>query len=75
MKVHKMKTNTETLEVIVKAPLEIIEDLVKLKFSKIPEPFFAIKKRQINLMEIELNAPGREISYIIKTQEAFQPHE
>lgn len=72
MKVHKMKTNTETLEVIVKAPLEIIEDLVKLKFSKIPEPFFAIKKRQINLMEIELNAPGKEISYIVKTQEAFQ---
>jgi len=75
MKLHKLKANTETLEVIVKAPLEIIEDLIKLKFSKIPEPFFALKKRQINLMEAELNAPGREISYIIKTQEAFQPNE
>ncbi|GAB1472034.1 hypothetical protein MASR2M66_29120 [Chloroflexota bacterium] len=75
MKFHKMKANTETLEVMVKAPLEIIEDLVRLKFSKIPEPFFALKKRQINLMEAELNAPGKEISYIIKTQEAFQSQE
>jgi hypothetical protein len=75
MNLHKMKANTETLEVIVKAPLEIIENLIRLKFSKIPEPFFAIKKRQINLMEAELNAPGREISYIIKTQEAFQSYE
>ena len=75
MKVHKIKTNTETLEVIVKAPLEIIENLIKLKFSKIPEPFFALKKRQINLMEAELNAPGREMAYIIKTQETFQPNE
>ncbi len=71
MKVHKMKTNTETLEVIVKILPETIENLIKLRFSKLPEPFFAVKKRQINLMEAELNAPGREISYIIKTQEAF----
>jgi len=71
MKLHKMKANTETLETIVKAPLEILEDIVKLKFSKIPEPFFAIRKRQIMLMEAEINAPGKEISYLIKANEAF----
>lgn len=72
MKLHKMKVNTETLEVIVKTPLEMIENLIKLKFSKIPEPFFALKKRQINLMEAELNAPGREMAYIIKAKDTFQ---
>lgn len=72
MKLHKMKANTETLEVMVKAPLEIIENLIKLKLSKIPEPLFALKKRQINLMEAELNAPGREMAYIIKTRDTFQ---
>ena len=71
MKVHKIKANTETVEVIVKLLPETIENLIKLKFSKIPEPFFAFKKRQINLMEAELNAPGREMAYIIKTQETF----
>jgi hypothetical protein len=71
MKLHKMKANTETLEVILKIPFEILENLLKIKFSKIPEPFFAIKKRQISLMEAEMNAPGREIAYILKTNEKF----
>jgi hypothetical protein len=75
MRLHKIKANTETLEVMVKAPLEIIENLIKLKFSKIPEPLFALKKRQINLMEAELNAPGREMAYIIKTSNTFQSQE
>ena len=71
MKLHKLKANTEILEVMVKAPLEIIEDLVKLKLSKIPESFFAIKKRQLSLMEAEINAPGKEMAYIIKSKETF----
>src|SRR5690606_17726888 len=75
MKFHKMKANTETLEVIVKTPLEIIENLVKLKLSKLPEPLFALKKRQITLIEAELNAPGRELAYIIKSKDAFQSDE
>ncbi|MDD2921003.1 MAG: hypothetical protein PHQ36_01845 [Anaerolineales bacterium] len=67
MKIHRMKANTETLEVIVKAPLKLLE----LEFSKITEPLFALKKRQINLMEAELNAPGREMAYIIKAKDTF----
>ncbi|MBK9210482.1 MAG: hypothetical protein IPL71_20250 [Anaerolineales bacterium] len=66
-----MKANTEILEVMVKTPFETIENLLKLNFSKIPEPLFALKKRQINLMEAELNAPGREMSYIIKARDTF----
>ena len=75
MKYHKIKADTETIEVLVKAPLEIIENLVKLKLSKIPEPFFALKKRQLMLMEAEINAPSKEMAYIIKTRETFQSHE
>jgi hypothetical protein len=75
MNFHKMKANTETVEVMVKAPFEVIENLVKLKFSKIPDLLFAIKKRQINLMEAELNAPGREMAYVIKAKNSFQSQE
>lgn len=71
MRIHKMKTNIETLEIIVKAPLEIIENLVTLKFSKILDPLFAIKKRELSLLEAEINAPGKEIAYLIKTREIF----
>lgn len=74
MKLHKLKANIETLELMVKILPETIENLIKLKFSKLPEPIFALKKRRINLMEAELNAPVKEMSYVIKTREAFPPH-
>jgi len=72
MKFHKIKANHETLEVLVKSPLALVENLAKFQFSKIPDPLFALKRRQIMLMEAELNAPGREMSYIIKSNSAFQ---
>jgi hypothetical protein len=71
LKIHKIKSNIETLETVVKAPLEIIENLVTFKFSKLPEPLFALRKREISLMEAEQNAPGKEIAYIIKANETF----
>lgn len=70
-----MKANTETVEVLVKFLPETIENLIKLRFSKLPEPLFVFKKRQINLMEAELNAPGKEMAYIIKTRDTFQSQE
>jgi hypothetical protein len=71
MELHKLKTNSGTLEVMVKTIPETIENLIKLKFSKLPEPFFAFRKREISLLEAELNAPGREMAYIINTREEF----
>jgi hypothetical protein len=72
MRLHKMKANMGTLEVLVKTPLEVLENLLTLKFSKVVDPLFAIKKRQISLMEAELNAPGREIAYLIKAKQSFE---
>ena len=72
LKIHRIKANAETLETVIKVPLEILENLLTLKFSKLPDPLFAIKKRQISLMEAELNAPGREIAYLIKSKQEFE---
>jgi len=71
MKLHKMKSNTEPIESIVKVSLEFFENLAKFNFSKLADPLFAIRKRRFALMEAEMNAPGREIAYIIKTNEKF----
>ena len=68
MRVHKMKANTELIETIIKVPLEI----VSLKFSKVLDPIFAVKKHRIALLEAEINAPGREIAYLIKTKEMIE---
>ena len=71
MQFHRMKTNTETIEVLLKAPL----DLVTLKWSKLIDAFFAFQKRKIPLMEAELSAPGKEIAYILKAREDIPDEE
>jgi hypothetical protein len=75
MRLQKLKADTETLQTVVKLPFELLEDLIKLRLSKVVEPFFALRKREIQLMEAELNAPGREIAYILKAREAFPSEE
>ena len=71
MRLHKIKANTDTIEVWVKSPLEVLENLLTLKFSKFIDPLFAIQKRKISLLEAELQAPGREVAYILKTKDHF----
>ena len=41
--------------------IEIIENLAKLKLTKLLETLFAFNKRKINLTKVELEAPGREL--------------
>jgi hypothetical protein len=71
MKLHKLKADTDVLQTFVKAPLTIIENLLKLTPSNIVDPLFAFRKRQLSLMEAEINAPGKEIAYILRTNETF----
>lgn len=75
MKFHKIKANTETLEVIVNSSADVIRNLLTLKFSKVLNPLFVIKKRQLSLLEAEINAPGKEMAYIIKSRETFESQE
>ena len=72
MKIQKVKYNWSTLESIVKIPLEVIENLVKIKWSKIADPFFKLKSNRIKVIEAELGAPSREISYIIETKKRIE---
>jgi len=74
MNLHKMKVNLMTLEAIIKAPLEVLENLVRIKWSKLPDPLFTITRRKIAILDVELNAPGRELSYIIKAKHKFEKH-
>jgi hypothetical protein len=71
MKLHRMKTNTGTLQTIVTTSAEVIGDLVSFKWGKAAEALFAIKQRQVALLEGELTAPGSEVAYIVKAREAL----
>lgn len=71
LNLHRLKTELGTIETVVVASAEILENLVKFKWSKIARGLFSIKHRRIALMEAELTAPGSEIAYIAGTREKF----
>lgn len=68
---HKLKYQTAAGHILVNAPLEILENLVKFKWSSIGKSIFSFKEKQFDLMEAELKAPGRELAYISKANAKF----
>ena len=71
MKIHKMKTNVGTLESVVVAGAEVLENLIKFNWGKVAKGLFSIKQRRIELMEAERTAPGREVAYIAKARDVL----
>ena len=54
---------------------EIASDLVKDTVGRTAEKLFRVFGRKELLLEEELKAPGREISYLIRCAESFgKPH-
>jgi hypothetical protein len=71
IKLHKLKFEMSTFEIIVTTAAEMAENLVRLKFSKIAEKIFEFSKSNLKLMEAELNAPGMEMAYISEAKNKF----
>lgn len=71
MRIHHMKIELGTMETVVVASAEILENLVRLKFGKAVKAIFAIEKRKVELLDAERQAPGRQLAYIINTVERF----
>lgn len=71
MRLHKMKFTSGVLETVVTAGAEILENLVKFKWSNAAKSLFSIRKQKINLLEAELKSPGSEVAYIVKTKDTF----
>jgi hypothetical protein len=71
MRLHRIKTNTGTLETIVTTVAEFLGDLVSFKWGKAAEALFSLRRRRVALLEGELTAPGNEVAYIVKARETF----
>lgn len=71
MKLHRMKTNTGTLETIVTTSADVLGDLASFKWGKAAETLFSLSRRKVALLEAELTAPGNEVAYIVKARETF----
>lgn len=68
-KIHK---ELNTLEIFLKIPFEIAENLVKINWSKIPGLFIELKRNSLTTYESEFNLPGKELAYIFKAKEKFK---
>lgn len=71
MTLHNIKSTASIWESVIKVSLEAMENIATLKFSKLADILFTAKKQKIDLMEAEINAPNKEIAYIVKTNEEF----
>jgi hypothetical protein len=50
----------------------LLENTLKLNFSKIAKGIFSAKVSKANIIEADLKAPGHELSYIYKANEKFK---
>lgn len=71
MKLHHLKAGNSFMEVYVIPIIELAEDLAKFNWSKIAKGALSVKKRQVELMEAEMKAPGRECAYVFEAQKRF----
>lgn len=72
LRIHKLKTSYGAVEAMVTTTAEIAENLVKIKWGKAAKTLFSLGHERIELLEAESRAPGREIAYIVKAENAFK---
>lgn len=66
---HKLKYKLGSIETVVTISLEVLENLVKLSFSKAAKVFFDLTKKNLNLLEAESKFTGKELALIYKLNE------
>lgn len=71
LNLHRKKMRMTSFQVIVNSPFDITEKIIKLNFGKILNPFFAISKAKIDLLEAESKITGRELGYIFDLNNNF----
>lgn len=71
MAFHRMKCQTGSFRTLVTAPLDVIGNLMKLRFKAAVDAAFSLRNEQLALTEAELKAPGRAVAYIAEAHDQF----
>ncbi len=71
LELHKIKHQSGILHTIVVGTAEMVENVLKLKFSNIAKGLFSAQQSKADLLLAELTAPGNELAYIYKAREEF----
>lgn len=75
LRLHEIKTQRNTVEAVVTFVAEAAEDLAKVRWGKLAQSLFTVRRQQIALLEAEASAPGRSIAYVWKAKKAFPDQE
>lgn len=68
---HNLKHTIGCAEAVFVSGGQFLENLLKLKFGQIAKTVFSFKKSRLYLLEAEMQAPGREVSYFQKARDEF----
>ena len=56
---------------MVATPVEMLEDLVKLRWGKLVGALFALGRKNISAHSAELKLPGSELAYVAEASRVF----
>lgn len=68
---QRIKVYSGVVETVLKVSAEVCESLARLKLTKAVDALYSFRRRELQLSEAELAAPGREVSYIVLAHERF----
>lgn len=68
MKIAGMRMKNAKIEFAIKILPHLIENIVKLNFSKLMDPIIKLRYEKVSLLSAENKAKGNELSYIIRTE-------
>ena len=71
LRFHKLKYKYGTMQILITTTLELLENVAKLNLGKIAKTAFSFQEKNYDLLEAEMNAPGKEVAYITKTIKTF----
>jgi len=64
LRLHRIKTGSTALQLLLTIPSAIVEDLSRLRFGKAADRLFSVRLTKAALLETERSAPGKELAYL-----------
>lgn len=72
LRLHRIRHSPGIVRLLLTVPAAFLEELVRLRFTKLLDVVFLATERRASLMEAEASAPGRELAYLVKAQDRFR---
>jgi hypothetical protein len=72
LRVHRIASTRRSIGAVFVASAEILEDLVRMKWTKAAKGIVSIVNGKMELLKSEISGPAKEITYIIRARREFQ---